>query len=171
MIQVKKRFSKKTLIASIGIALIVIVGGIITIAIIQNNKNSSTTDTADTPDYATVLPEGKTITELNGWDRVSPDGKDPVYAYNDSIDGVAISVSQQPLPPAFKDNTDSRVAELAKGDNATNAIQAGDTTFYIGTSAKGPQSVYLSKKGLLILIKSEAKIKDASWANYVASLK
>ena len=171
MIQLKKQVRKKVLVSIIVVVLLLVISGVVATIIIQNNKSSSTTDTADAPDYATVLPEGKTITQLDGWDRVSPDGKDPVYAYNDSIDGVAISVSQQPLPAAFKEATDSHIADLAKGDNATNAIQTGDTTFYIGTSAKGPQSVYLAKNGLLILIKSEAKIKDASWSKYVASLK
>jgi len=122
------------------------------------------------PEYQTVLPGGKSADELGGWKRVSPPEKDPVFAYADEVSGIPISVSQQPLPNSFKTDTASHVADLAKAYNATTKITAGDTTVYIGTSAKGPQSVILTKKNLLILIKSQKTIDNVAWEEYVKSL-
>lgn len=99
-----------------------------------------------------------------------PDGT-PVFAYTDEIDGVRISVSQQPLPEKFFESTDSQLDELAKSFNTTNEIAANGVKVYMGTSSKGPQSVIFIKNGLLILIKSQSKIDDASWARYAESLK
>ena len=124
----------------------------------------------DNPEYRTVLPGGKSIDELGGWERVSPPEKDPVFAYADAINDIPISVSQQPLPDSFKTDTASHIADLAKAYNATTKIVAGDTTAYIGTSAKGPQSVILTKKNLLILIKSQKTIENIVWEEYVKSL-
>lgn len=123
------------------------------------------------PAYQTALPKGKTIDDLGGWKRVSPAKEEPVFAYMDKIDDVTISVSQQPLPQSFKNNTDSEVAELAKKFNATNKIDAGGTTAYIGTSSKGPQSVIFTHDNLLILMKSIGHVTDTSWANYIETLK
>jgi hypothetical protein len=121
-------------------------------------------------EYQTVLPQGKSITKLGGWKRVSPPDSDPVFAYIDAINGIAISVSQQPLPQSFKDDVDNQVAELAKKFAATTKIDADGTTVYLGTSAKGLQSVIFTKNGLLILIKSQNKIDNNAWAQYAASL-
>ncbi|RYF28766.1 MAG: hypothetical protein EOO17_04175 [Chloroflexi bacterium] len=121
-------------------------------------------------EYQTVIPASKTIGDLGGWKRVSPPNSDPVYAYNDQVDGVNISVSQQPLPQSFSGKVESEVAEVAKKFNATTKVEGADTNVYLGTSAKGPQSVILSKNGLLILIKSEKNIAPASWAQYAKSL-
>ena len=121
-------------------------------------------------EYQTVIPASKSIGDLGGWKRVSPPGADPVYAYNDVLDGVNISVSQQPLPSSFNGKADSEVADIAKKFNATTKIEGADTNVYLGTSAKGPQSVILSKNGLLILIKSEKNIEPTSWAQYARSL-
>lgn len=118
-----------------------------------------------------MLPKGKSIKELGGWKRVSPPKNDPVFAYLDTIDGVPVSVSQQPLPRSFESDTNNQVAELAKKFNATDTINAGGATAYVGTSSKGPQSVIFTSGDLLILIKSEKKISDASWAKYAESLK
>lgn len=140
----------------------------------QNSANNSDADNQsailENLEYQTLLPSGKSISELGGWKRVSPQGKDPVYAYTDSIDGVTISVSQQPLPQSFLSNTESELAELAKKFNATTEIDAGSTKVYVGISAKGPQSAILTKNSLLIMIKSQKKIDDKSWAKYVESL-
>ena len=79
-------------------------------------------------------------------------------AFADTIDGVPVSVSQQPLPEVFKKDTDAHLSELAKSYNATDKMNADGTTVYIGTSAKGPQSALFVKNNLLILIKSQSKI-------------
>jgi hypothetical protein len=158
------------------IIIIAIIGlGVVGLSIhnhdsVTNSRASNQNSVVENLEYQTVLPSGKSIDSLGGWKRVSPAGADPVYAYIDSINGIPISVSQQPLPNSFKDNVDNQVADLAKKFNATTKLDASGTSVYLGTSAKGPQSVILTKNGLLILIKSQEKIDDSAWTDYAKSL-
>lgn len=122
------------------------------------------------PDFDAVLPGGKSIAELGGWQRVSPPENEPVYAYTDAIGDVSISVSQQVLPAPFKQDTDKHVAELAKQYSATTKIDHEGTKAYVGTSAQGPQSAITTKNNLLILIKSERAIPSSKWGSYIQSL-
>jgi len=155
--------SKRPLVLA-GIGLFVVAG--ITAAVVITHppvpKNG--------PTYATILPSGKSIASLGGWQRVSPDGTNPVYAYADTLDNVAISVSEQPLPDSFT-NDGTKLAQLAKTYSATDKVDASGISIFIGNSAKGPQSVIFSKKNLLVLIKSTKVIKNSSWSSYVSSLK
>lgn len=173
--RVRSALTTKTGIV-LSIAAVAIVGTLTTNAVISHLNDSKKTNTDDTGhiveniEYQTVLPEGKSITSLGGWKRVSPSDGDPVYAYVDTIGGVSVSVSQQPLPDTFKGSTDENVAKVAKKFNATNKLEAGNTTAYIGTSAKGPQSVIFSRNGLLILIKSQKQIDNKAWIGYIESL-
>lgn len=169
MIYLKKRLKKRTLVIG-GILVVLIIGAIIAQIIAHNVSQNATQTIIQDPGYATILPSGRSIVQLGGWKRVTPEGSDPVYAYNDVLSGVTISVSEQTLPASFKDDVSGSVAKLAKVGNETATTQQGNTIIYIGTSAKGPQSVIFTKNGLLILIKSEQKIKDAAWSSYVASL-
>lgn len=121
-------------------------------------------------EYQTILPEGKSIDKLGGWKRVSPEGQTPVYAYVDKIGEASISVSQQPLPGSFIGKVDKEVAQLAKSYGATTELQADETKVYVGTSAKGPQSVILSKNSLLIMIKSQKQIDNSAWVEYIKGL-
>lgn len=123
-----------------------------------------------TPDYPTVVPDGKNIEDLGGWTRVSPPDRDPVFAYTDKIDEVPINVSQQPLPEDFKSDTAEHIEQLARGFKATEKITVGSTDVHIGTSAQGPQSVIFSQNDILILIKSTAPIDKNKWTQYVSSL-
>lgn len=157
--------------------IIIVIIGLAVIGLSIHHHNALTSSRASNPnsvienlEYQTVLPSGKSIDSLGGWKRVSPSGSEPVYAYVDSIDGIPVSVSQQPLPASFKADIDGQVAELAKKFNATTKLDAGDTKVYLGTSAKGPQSVILTKNGLLILIKSQEKVTDGAWITYAKSL-
>lgn len=157
------RFTRKKAVASLIIIVIVIIW-------IASRPQEEAAPTTKGPDYTTVLPEGKSVVTLGGWQRVSPPEGDPVYAYTDKIEGVSVTVSQQPMPDKFGRNTGSQVEKLAKGYNATEKIDADGTTVYVGTSAKGPQSVILTKDDLLILIKSQKKVSNDAWKNYVDSL-
>jgi hypothetical protein len=123
------------------------------------------------PGYQTLLPTGKSIEDLGGWGRVSPPGKDPVFAYIDNLGGVRINVSQQPLPDNFKKDTFGEIEKLAESFSAKEKVTVGDITAFVGTSAQGPQSVILAKNNLLVLIKSEAKLTDEQWMAYIGSLR
>ena len=123
-----------------------------------------------TPNYATVLPQGKSIKSLGGWTKISPPKASPVYTYIDKIENVQINVSEQPLPDNFKSDTAGQLEQLAENEKATQKITTGSGTIYIGTSSAGPQSVFLTKNNLLILIKSDATISENSWIKYINSL-
>ena len=134
-----------------------------------NSKSSSKAGvlTKGTPTYKTLLPAGKTIKDFGGWTRVSPSNVAPAYAYVDKIGSVPINVSQQQLPDELKDDNSDQIETLASDFKATEKITVGSTTVYIGTSAKGPQSVIFCKANLLILIKSSVQISNDKWADYI----
>lgn len=136
-----------------------------------NASSISNRPVPGTPAYATLLPAGKSIAALGGWYRVSPPGRDPVYAYSDTIGGIQIDVSEQPLPKSFQANTAEAVAQLAQGFNADQKLAISGSTAYIGTSAKGPQSVIFTKNNLLILIKSDSIITNDQWIAYTNALR
>jgi len=158
--------SKKAIL--ITLTVIILTTG--TIWLLTEKHQADVNSRAKLPEFQTVLPGTKSVSELGGWRRISPPQKDPVFAYADTIGDVPVSISQQPLPASFRDDVDAKVAEMAKKFNATTKIDAGGTKVYVGTSAKGPQSAILTKNGLLILIKSQSKVDDAAWADYVKSL-
>lgn len=123
-----------------------------------------------TPKFQTILPAGKTIDQLGGWQILHPPESDTVYEYHDTLDDVAISVVEQALPASFIEDVDKGVSDLAKKFNATNQIQAGSVRVYLGVSSQGPQSVIFAKNNLLILIRSAQAIPDQSWQKYITSL-
>ena len=161
-----RKFTKKTVVIVDSI-LVLIVGGILMSALITQPDSAQSSGMIINPGYSTVLPKGKTIERLGGWQRVSPAGEDPVYAYSDTLNGVPISVSEQPLPTSFKNDVAGAITNLAKAYNATNTVNVNGTTVYIGTSAKGPQSIIFTQNNLLILIKSQKTIDDTTWSNYI----
>ena len=125
---------------------------------------------AQQPEFETIVPKGKSIEDLGGWARVSPPEKDPVFAYVDVVNGVQLNVSQQPLPESFKPDVAGKVAELAQQFSANQRLTTDGLTVYVGTSSKGPQSVILTKNGLLVLIRSASKLTDEQWVEYAQSL-
>lgn len=131
----------------------------------------SSTLIKETPNYPTITPDGKGVNQQGGWTRVSPPDHNAVYAYTDTISGVSLIVSQQPLPDSFKKDSSTAIKDLAASYNANRSLQVDGTTVYIGTSTKGPQSVICIKKELLILIKSSAVLNDTQWTAYISSLK
>jgi hypothetical protein len=124
----------------------------------------------DAPTFTTLLPNGSNIKSLGGWKKISPPETDPVYAFTDEINGISVTVSEQSLPASFKNDADGQLLDLSEKFNATNKLDVTNAKAYIGTSAKGPQSVILTKNNLLILIKSQQTIQDNNWIRYINSL-
>ena len=123
-----------------------------------------------TPKYQTYLPSGKNIKDYGGWTRVSPPERNPVYAYSDTIGKVPIIVSQQPLPEELQANTLDAVEQLAQGYSANQKIKTKDVTIFVGTSAKGPQSIIFAEGKTLVLIKSSAGLSNDALVKYFDSL-
>lgn len=172
-----KTIKRKTkILVSLLITTSIIVGGIFIIKTNYNDKHLTTNGVkvedlaAKNPEYQTFLPNGKKISDLGGWQRVSPNDRVAVFAYIDEIDNVKINVSQQKLPEDFEQNTATQIAELAKSFKADQKMAVDNIEAYIGTSIKGPQSVIFVKNQTLILIKSSSKIENASWSSYIKSL-
>jgi hypothetical protein len=161
------------------VVIVAIIGAMIYIIVSSNSsqnnpddQSSSTTGaTSHTPTYSTVLPANKNIKQLGGWTRVSPPSSNPVFAYADTIDSTAITVSEQPLPDSFKSDPNGQIDALSQHFNAKNTFDAGGTTVHIGTSLKGPQSLILIKNNLLVLITSATKIDNAKWIEYITNLR
>lgn len=118
-------------------------------------------------DFAYSLPKGS-LEETDG--EVRYDTQRKVVNFRDSIGGVAITISQQPLPEGFKEDTQNKVKGLAADFSATKEITTANPTAYLGTSAKGPQTVIFSKKNLLVFIQSTKMIDEHDWAEYITNL-
>ena len=119
------------------------------------------------PDFAYSLPKGD---EGQADKKVRYDEKRKLVNFVDSIGGVSITVSQQPLPGGFADNAEDKVRKLAADFSATQVLATANPTAYLGTSAEGPQTVIFSKKGLLVFMYSASKIDDHDWAEYITNL-
>lgn len=140
---------------------------------VSSSSDTSETEPAleyGTPPFTTVLPEGKDIAQLGGWVRVSPPGRQETYAFTDTIDGVGIAVSQQPLPDDFSEDPEENLSQVASDFGTTEKISVDETTVHIGTSTQGPQSVLFTRESLLILIKSANPLETDQWSAYIASL-
>lgn len=162
-----KRSNKRLLIIA-GIMIFLGVGGL-GFGIYQ--AHSSQADVADaTPNFTPLLPKHKTIEQLGGWQKLTSPGGDSFYVFVDTVSGVTVNFSQQRLPGKFNGDVTNKMVDLARSYNATNQLKAGDTKVYIGTSAKGPQSVLFTQNGVLVLIKSWATISDSDWISYIKTL-
>lgn len=168
------RLRRKYVLIGGGAAVLVL--GSLGYGLLQNGNPAAQKDVLEqstaqqAPSYGTVLPGNKSIGDLGGWVRVSPPDKEPVFAYLDTVDSVQLNVSQQPLPDKFKKDTAGELAKLAGQFGANNKLTVDNLDFYVGTSAKGPQSALLVKDGLLILIKSSSALTDEQWVAYIMSL-
>jgi len=120
-----------------------------------------------TPDYATLVPQDSRVV----WYRITPKDRNAVYAYADTISGVQVRVSQQPLPDEFLNDTDNKIRNIAISENATKTISAAGTKIYVGASSKGTQPAIFAKDKLLITMRAAAPIDDDDWKTYINSLR
>ena len=119
------------------------------------------------PDFSTLKP---TTTE-NQATALKYDTERKLASYNDVLNNIPITVSQQPLPAGFKASPTTSVENLAKQMNANDKISASDTTAFAGVSIKGPQTVVFTKNDLLIFIIADKKIDVLTWSKYIESMR
>lgn len=152
------------------IPIAVLTGGVLIHSLKGSDKKTDvlgTQTTADAkPDFSVLKPMA-TGTEATS---IRYDGTKKVASYNDVLDTVPITISQQPLPDNFKSDPTAKVEEFAKQINATDKISTGDVTAFSGVSAKGPQTVVFTKNDLLIFIYADKKIDTLKWSKYIEGM-
>lgn len=154
------------------IALVMIVVGFVGIGLgIYRSHSLRADETTGQPNFSTLLPGGKTIDQLGGWQKLEAPNGDAFYVYIDTVSGVTVNVTEQKLPGKFKNDLSNELTNMARNYNANVKLDADGTTVYVGTSAKGPQSVIFAKDNVLVLIKSWATISDADWITYIKTLR
>lgn len=155
----------------LSVAIIMITLGLFGLGFGVYQANSSQAEIGnDKPNFTTLLPKGKTIEQLGGWEKLTSPNGDAFYVFVDNVRGVSVNVTQQRMPGKFKGDLTNKMTELARAYNANNKIDVDGTKVYIGTSAKGPQSVLFVKDDVLVLMKSWATISDSDWIAYIRSL-
>lgn len=90
--------------------------------------------------------------------------------FDDKISGVAITVSQQPLPGDFSSDPEGSLEGLADNLGATEVVQTGSGIAYIQENVAGQQTVVFVKFGLLVFIKTQSRIETGSIAKYIDTL-
>ncbi len=124
----------------------------------------------DNPKYQTLLPAGKSIQSLGGWYKTNTTRTGDTHIYSDSINGVKIIVSEQPLPQSYLADPAQKLAVLANSYRAGYKVVSGGTTLYFGTANDKSQYVIFQKSNLLFIVTSSGKIPYAGWEAYIASL-
>lgn len=168
-----KLLNKKNVIIGSTIILLILVGlTLLLISKIGQDQKLSVHQTADatcpdSPAYPMKTPGGVAIDKLGGWKPVCPPDSTPTYAFTDKLDGVPVVVTQQKLPEDFQQSPTTRIQEIAK--NYDTKLSTVNLLTYLGTNAKGPQSVIATDYRLLILIQSTATIDDDDWVSYLDS--
>lgn len=166
MIKIAQPKNKWMFFTALGMILL----GVVFLVIGLLQVHSAPVDESTTkPNFQAILPKGKTIESLGGWEKLTSPNGDVFYAYADTVNGVNVNVSEQQLPGKFKNDLTNQMQAMARAYNANTKLDANGTTVYVGTSAKGPQSVLFTKNDLLVLMKSWAAIPDADWITYINS--
>lgn len=150
--------------------ILMLIAGLIGLAVwfavsaFAGREEANDSPISSVPQFSSVTPEKVTIENLGGWKVITGREGENVYSYDDVIDTVDIRVSQQKMPS-------KSLEDIAKGFNAIKKLPTKDADAYIGTSAKGPQTVITTKNDALIFIMSMDGISDSSWVRYIESLK
>lgn len=132
----------------------------------SSNSKDDGQVTQASPDFAALTPSNKEVV----WARLAPPNSGSFYAYSDKLEGVAIRVSEQPLPDNFTRDPSDELSQLARNYNANRTIAVDTATIYIGTSQKGQQSLLFIKNALLVMITADSTLNDKQWTDYIASL-
>jgi hypothetical protein len=160
---------KKWLICG-AVCLVAVIGLTTVLVITKGSKQGSDTTAVlsaaeERPNFTFLLPRGDATGKVFQYNRESQ-----TVSFTDSIGGVRIVIHQTPLNKDLKEDTESKLEKIAQ-DNAFNEkIVTANPTAYLGTSAKGPQTVLFVKNDLQVFIASDKKIDNHDWAEYITSL-
>lgn len=126
----------------------------------------------DKPPFTVVRPSSKPKLGTPDGVHSAYDGTKNTYSYGDSIGGNGFILSQQPIPPQFKDGA-AAVADIGPKLNTTpgHTINTLFGDAYVSVNPKtGAQSVAATIRNLLIFIQSSHKFTDTELTDYINTL-
>ncbi|MDN5835150.1 MAG: hypothetical protein L0H36_00775 [bacterium] len=168
-----KYLNKKNVIIGSTIIFVILVGlTLLLISLIGQDRQVSVHQTGDAtcpsaPAYPMKTPGGVAIDKLGGWKPVCPPDSTPTYAFTDKLKGASLVVTQQKLPDDFQQSPTTRIQEIAK--NYDTKLPTVNMLAYLGTNARGPQSIIATDYRLLTLIQSTATVDNDDWVKYLDS--
>lgn len=130
------------------------------------------TATASSPSYTPVVPENKTELASTKTAGTGFDGSRDTYSYQDSISGLAFTVSQQPMPTG-NSTPQAKIDKIAKAIGGTTVVKIPNGTkgYISGDVKSGNQVIVFTLHNLLVFIQSPFSHTPSDWELYIATLK
>lgn len=164
---VRYRPGKRAVTAAGLVVIVVVAATIIPKTLNKNDTKGVLSEKTAKPTFTVAEPKDQSTDQTQT--NFDPDKK--VASFSDQINGIKIVISEQQLPEKFKADRFGELEKLATSFNATESFDVNDGKAYIGTSVKGPQSIVMVKKDLLIFLYADRKIDNKSWIEYIEKLK
>lgn len=119
------------------------------------------------PAYAPLEPDTSSGT-VSG---AQYDSKRQLYKYNDTYKGASLTISQQTLPDALREDK-SKLKDVAKASiGATEKFDTVHGDVYITTDdSTGMQRMVVAHRQLLVFIQSSKTLSNSDWVTYIQAL-
>ncbi len=175
-----KKVSRRTLLASGSIAVLLIVGVFVFNGLSGSDSKTkqATAETGlkDGMSFTPLVPKSKVDKQVNSENGFNYDKTRRTLNYQDTWAEAKLTISQQALPAKFKSDPAS-FKTLATNFNATQKLDTkkGDaytteskTTETTGNSTVSTEQIALLKTDkLLVFIRSDRKMENAVWEDYI----
>lgn len=135
----------------------------------STSTNTGSSTTKQQPAYAPLEPTTSSAATSHV-QNVEYDSAKQLYKYNDTYEGVSLTVSQQPLPDDLRNNPD-KLKALAASIGANEAVTTTNGTVYISTDANlTTQRLVFASKQILVFMQANGVLKNPEWVKYVQAL-
>ena len=132
---------------------------------VVQDENGVTPPTTD-PKFDFVQPEGRPIEKS----KIAYDSVRNFAKYDDEINGIPITVSQQPMPSQYKNDLIGGAKKIAGDFGATEELSVDGQLMYLGKDEKGPMTLILTKNEILIFILTSKQIDKNGLMVYASNL-
>lgn len=150
-----------------------------TLTLLKDNTNTAQPVNADSqqvlssnlptsPTFTTLAPGGDIHQATGG--ELRYDSAKQVASYTDTVQNVAITVSQQELPGHFVLDPAAGMANLASSINSKDQFNVGDTTVYVGQPNNTQTAVFM-KNQVLVFIVAQTPLSNEVLAAYINGLR
>jgi hypothetical protein len=125
-------------------------------------------DLPNSPTYDTLIPNNSIESTTSG--QIAYNKQKQLTSYTDEIGSIQATISQQPLPEKFKKDPFGELEKLAHEIGASEKLQTGTTTAYVGLSGEDTQTAVFIKNQVLVFITAAKEFDVLELFTYIDSL-